>query len=366
MNSNCSPEYRKQVIAVCCQDDVHLFEQRFPSVWFTKFSHLDSGSYSRVFISKSCFTGKEYVTKMIKLHKRKVNKDIHSEDLKSKSKYQSSAEDKLLEEHYGNVFQEIVIVKCLSNMHITQCNINGHSFRVHCFPKIYQTGLVTGRIPFDKESIETSHEYVAICMEHCGISLRKAAKKLSLKQVASICYQLLLGMAAAEQLYEYEHRDLHLANILVRKTKSEKLNFVFQSSQYQVQTYGIRAFIIDNTFARMRLGNQIYYTRLSDKLERKWLQSLDDDKRKELTEQDMIYVRMHNAARDNWSQWLKRTNLYWLNHIVVQLINHKQILPQADKDQSTFIELKYLENCLTNYESLYEVVQNIFNLSQVL
>ena len=106
-------------------------------------------------------------------------------------------------------------------------------------------------------------------------------------------------MVAAEQLLEYEHRDLHLANILIRRTTIATLHFVVADERYAVATHGIRAFVIDTTFARARLGTERYYTPLSNKLERKWLDSIATDGavRCSLTEQDLVYARMYNAAR---------------------------------------------------------------------
>ena len=60
----------------------------------------------------------------------------------------SKSEDKeMLPEYYQNVFQEIIIAKSLSTIHSTICNAQGHEYRVHCFPKVYQTSLVNGKMP---------------------------------------------------------------------------------------------------------------------------------------------------------------------------------------------------------------------------
>ena len=53
----------------------------------------------------------------------------------------------MLAEKYQNVFQEIVIAKCLSNLHSTLCTGDGHEYRAHCFPKVIRSSLVNGRLP---------------------------------------------------------------------------------------------------------------------------------------------------------------------------------------------------------------------------
>ncbi len=69
-------------------------------------------------------------------------------------------------------------------------------------------------------------------------------------QLLSICYQLTLALTVSECIYEFEHRDLHLSNVLIKKTKKTHISYVFKTETYQVDSSGYKAFIIDTTFSR--------------------------------------------------------------------------------------------------------------------
>lgn len=159
-----------------------------------------------------------------------------------------------------------------------------------------------------------------MCMQECGISFRKAIKQshLNITQMVSASFQVLFGLIVAEIVYQYEHRDLHINNVLVRWTRQTNATFVIKSKSYSVPTYGIHAFIIDNTFSRMCIGQNVYYTHISHNLEKIVAKSKDPSKR--LSEQDCIYVQMHQMAQNNWAKWMPRTNLLWLHYLFSQIL----------------------------------------------
>ena len=203
-------------------------------------------------------------------------------------------------------------------------------------------------------------------MEDCGTSLQCAIKQklLSLAQMVSICYQLILGLTVAEMLYEYEHRDLHLNNVMLRRTSSLHVNFVIASRHHSVITHGIRAFIIDNTFARARIGAEHYFTNLSNKLYKLASQYVDHSIRSQLTDQNKVYVRMFRTARHNWAKWVPETNLYWLRHIVCFMLQQARNDKTASSVNSIrgghfkeLVKLDILLHKATTMQSLMQYLQ---------
>lgn len=192
-------------------------------------------------------------------------------------------------------------------------------------------------------------------MEHCGESLRSCYRKLSMKQIISVVYQILLSLAAAESTFEYEHRDLHLGNIMVRSTKSMSVHFVVASKEYRVDTEGKRAFIIDNTFARMRIGAYYYYTNLSDRLSA--LAKDATDPTKVQSEQDKIYVGMYHSANGNWAKWMAHTNLEWMSFIIHRLLKHVHL--GSREDERFFAELQTLHQQIKTCKTLKSVLDSI-------
>ena len=54
---------------------------------------------------------------------------------------------------------------------------------------------------------------------------------------------------------QFEHRDLHGGNVLLRKTDQEYIYFRVDGVEYSVESYGVEATIIDYTLSRLTQGN---------------------------------------------------------------------------------------------------------------
>ena len=84
-------------------------------------------------------------------------------------------------------------------------------------------------------------------------------KKVSCYQVISIAKQVTFALAVAESAYEFEHRDLHNSNILIKKTSNKYVVFCLNGKSYQMECCGVMAFIIDNTFSRYKISECTCY-----------------------------------------------------------------------------------------------------------
>lgn len=85
-------------------------------------------------------------------------------------------------------------------------------------------------------------------MEFGGLDLEHFQVQ-SISQVKSILSQVLSSMALAEEKLEFEHRDLHLGNILVKDTHRLDIRL----GNYQtIPTEGILCGIIDCSLARFK------------------------------------------------------------------------------------------------------------------
>jgi serine/threonine-protein kinase haspin len=54
----------------------------------------------------------------------------------------------------------------------------------------------------------------------------------------------------AENCFEFEHRDLHWGNILVRKCDESSTEFVIEAKTLKVDTFNVCATIIDFSLSR--------------------------------------------------------------------------------------------------------------------
>lgn len=53
------------------------------------------------------------------------------------------------------------------------------------------------------------------------------------------------------QTVQFEHRDMHRGNVLVRRTKEEFIYFRMDHKDYYIKSYGVRATIVDYTLSRV-------------------------------------------------------------------------------------------------------------------
>lgn len=78
------------------------------------------------------------------------------------------------------------------------------------------------------------------------------------REARSVIEQIALSLAAAESALQFEHRDLHWHNVLVRPTRQWKLRYRVGGVSYAVFTEGIQVTIIDFTVSRLCHGTDCF------------------------------------------------------------------------------------------------------------
>ncbi|KAL3320913.1 Serine/threonine-protein kinase haspin [Cichlidogyrus casuarinus] len=106
-------------------------------------------------------------------------------------------------------------------------------------------------------------EWMVLEFDYGGTPLA-SMKFTSCREARSVFEQVALSLAAAESALQFEHRDLHWLNILVRPTKAEKLRYKIDGVAYHVPTHGIQVTIIDFTVSRMCHDGNVVYVDLND------------------------------------------------------------------------------------------------------
>ena len=348
----------RKVLNLCHQTNPIPFGLEFPSKAFDNLEPIDTGSYSLVSKGFDKRIQKEVVFKIINVVSSKTTKKLFGVTFDGKQ---------LL----SDVFNEIMVSKCLSNLHITTVDYMGHQYLSHTFPRIVSTRLVQGCIPnylrlkptndsmerlekieMSRETPGTPREYLVITMKNCGQPLWKLIyqKSVTANQLLSVCYQLTLALAVAECLFEFEHRDLHIANVLLKKTKKKSIKFVVKTKTYYIQSFGIKAYIIDTTFSRMKIGENVFFTSLTSRLN-----GLLGHKSPDL--QEWVYIRMAEEAKDDWHKWNPQTNLFWLRYFyrTVQISS----MVDKNKDIKPKQKLTKLLNKITEYKTLDQFIKYI-------
>lgn len=166
-------------------------------------------------------------------------------------------------------------------------------------------------------------EYVVSVMRHDGQPLwwMMNHKKISAEQLASVLVQVIVGLAIAEKVYLYEHRDLHVSNILIKKTSKSTIPFTLDGHKFNITSHGIKATIIDATFSRLTHNGKVYYRDLTSTLRR--YNSKKTPTRMSL--QNRSYRQMVQITKNNWENFTPKTNLIWLTYLCETLMKNDKL-----------------------------------------
>lgn len=70
--------------------------------------------------------------------------------------------------------------------------------------------------------------------------------------------QVAFALAAAEESLQFEHRDLHWGNVLVRPTDKADIKYRVLGKTMNVPSLGVEASVIDFTLSRLTKGKGLY------------------------------------------------------------------------------------------------------------
>lgn len=83
-----------------------------------------------------------------------------------------------------------------------------------------------------------------------------------MSEARSVLQQVIMSLAVAERQLQFEHRDLHWGNILIKRTRQEYLEYLIDGRQFHVRTNGVQVTIIDFTLSRLTKGTHFKITLL--------------------------------------------------------------------------------------------------------
>lgn len=179
------------------------------------------------------------------------------------------------------------------------------------------------------------YEYVVTVMRHDGQPLwwMMTNKKLTAEQLTSVLVQVIVGLAIAEKVYLYEHRDLHVSNILIKKTSKSTIPFILDGNKFDIISHNIKATIIDATFSRLTHNGKIYYRDLTSTLRAYGCKKTPA----KMSLQNRSYRQMVHITQNNWEDFRPKTNLIWLTYLSETLMkseilkNNSKLLNEVKK-----------------------------------
>ncbi|CAI8047892.1 Serine/threonine-protein kinase haspin homolog [Geodia barretti] len=153
-------------------------------------------------------------------------------------------------------------------------------------------------------------QYIAFLLENSGMQVGSYVYH-SFEEALSILRQVTLSLAIAEEALQFEHRDMHRGNVLVKRTKEEFIYFRFNNKDYHIKTYGVQATIVDFTLSRVTQKESHCLSHL-DLNNLPWLFKGKGDI------QFDVYRSMKNATKSEWHKFTPFTNVLWVNYLTVK------------------------------------------------
>lgn len=112
--------------------------------------------------------------------------------------------------------------------------------------------------PSIRDLLTTKPEIAIIKMEDCGVPIGDILSKLKPFQILSLTKQILLGFMIAEKVFEFEHRDLHLGNIMVKEISEETLSYLYSDKIIYLPSFRLQTKVIDTTFSRLKYSKYFW------------------------------------------------------------------------------------------------------------
>ncbi|XP_060114837.1 serine/threonine-protein kinase haspin [Heteronotia binoei] len=137
-------------------------------------------------------------------------------------------------------------------------------------------------------------------------------RQLSSVTVAkSILHQVTASLAVAEEALQFEHRDLHWGNVLIKKATVKELTFKLRGESRTLPTQGVLVNIIDYTFSRLEKDGLTVYCDLST--DEEVFQGRGDY-------QFDIYRQMREENSNSWADYFPHSNILWLHYLADKLL----------------------------------------------
>nr|GAT53047.1 other/Haspin protein kinase [Mycena chlorophos] len=339
-----APAYLGPLLSECKQQGVHEFSAFIKSFPFDPlvagqrggFKKIGEASYSEVYGIG------QVVLKVIPLRdetQRRLRPAVGAGDNDAETPFATDVKD---------VLKEIIVTEAMGELR------GG-------FVHLLRTYIVRGRYPqqllqlWDEyhervgsegirpDTFGVAQAYAIIVLPNGGPDLEAYAfgSKGGWKQAASIFWQVAKTLGHAEQLVSFEHRDLHLGQILVKEDVDSAVSRPLQAVNLNQKmgkgkkpmmddtVHGVRATVIDLGLSRMDAGDgsggeMVHWTPFEDEI----FEGEGDY-------QFDIYRYMRDHNGDDWEAFNPLTNALWLHYLVVKLLKSKGLrAPVRRKSQA--------------------------------
>ena len=339
-----------KLLSLCTESDIVRFENIYDDKILSKSTKLGEGAFGEVFAMGTADREKP-VLKVVPIGGTvEINGDVQT----------------TLEE----ISSEVLISSILSNLRTGQGNVcEGFVELRRCFvfegkypEKLLELwdnfSSVKGTENDRPDVFPVDQLYIALEYGNGGKDLEKYVFR-NPDQAMAAWNQVAHTLAVAENSYQFEHRDLHWGNVLIKETKEKKISFTINGETFLVETGGLKTNIIDFSLSRLEDQEGIVFKDLSQDPDLFLGQGTD----KGGDYQFDVYRMQRKNNEDDWEKFSPKTNIFWLQYLMKKMIQGVHYPSQKNKSKKTkslfnrqLEKLKQIESDLDNYESASDLV----------
>ena len=331
---------RDKVLALCSPQAITSFSTLFAPDLMHDIHKIGEGSFGEIFLSKTP-DGIEIVCKLVPFN-------VHDDE----------------EVVFSQILPEVMILSTFNRLRESSLNQTSN------FISMSRAAILKGSFPqkllhewdeFDrlKQSenpdpriYKKDHLHLLMILNNGGVDLEHFKLK-SAEQGLGIFMQTAFSLAAAESEFEFEHRDLHWGNVLVKNTDAESMDYVVTGCPYEVPSGKVEVSIIDFTLSRISKDGYTVYDDLS-----KYSDLFTGDALVDY--QFEVYRLMEKENGGDWGQFCPRSNIFWLNYLLDKLLNNKKYTSRSKTHQKAVESLRKLRKNMLGFASSKDFIESSF------
>jgi len=337
-----------KLLSQCTKQNVIAFEEVYGPDTLVNSKKVGEGAFGEVFLISSADSEERPVLKVVPI----------GGDLKVNEEDQTKIMD---------MMSEVVISRSLSNLR------SGSSNKTTGFVEVRNCTVFQGNYPdkllnlwdaFEDEKgsentrpdfLPRDQLYIALEFNNGGQDLEKFVFR-NASQALAAWKQVVHTLAVAETELEFEHRDLHWGNILIKETTAKSVDYIIDGVEYKVETSGIQTTIIDFSLSRLTslTDSCTIYNNLAEDPTLFTAKGLD----KGGDYQFDVYRLMKKENANDWEKFCSKTNIFWLHYILEKMITEVYYKGKTSSKihKSGLSLLKNLKKNLLEYSSAKEWV----------
>uniref|UniRef100_A0AAV2LIR1 Serine/threonine-protein kinase haspin n=1 Tax=Knipowitschia caucasica TaxID=637954 RepID=A0AAV2LIR1_KNICA len=260
---------------------------------------------------------------------------------------------------FGEILHEIIISKELSCLKEKENNQTSGFIGLrdlHCVKGAYPPEFLKAWDKFDKvkgsendrpDFFGDNQLFIILEFEFGGTDLENSNGVLpSIIAAKGILHQVTAALAVAEQELQFEHRDLHWGNVLVKVTKEKTAEFKLNGMSHSLETKGVLVRIIDYSLSRLEIDELTVSCDISNDEELFMGQG---------DYQFDIYRLMRQENNNEWDSYNPHSNVLWLHYLCSKLLHMKYRRSAGKRNKD---ELKSFYDNVLQFRSATEVLWN--------